>query len=98
MDRQVLDISGDFETMKVSEVFGLVVRIVGFLIVIYGLWNVWAGIEGIPESLFQNVSGGDQSDEASIFSDFAFGIPTTALGAFCLFCADWITKLVYRDR
>ena len=94
----MLVISGDREAMKMSEVFGLVVRIVGFLIVIYGLWNVWAGIEGIPESLFQNVNGGDQSEETSIFSYFAFGIPITAFGAFCLFCADWITNLVYRDR
>jgi len=83
--------------MKASEIFGLVVRIVGFLLLIYGLWYVWAGLEGIPESLFQGIRGSDQSPESSLFADFAFGLPTTAFGAFCLFCADWITKWVYRN-
>ena len=84
--------------MKAPEIFGLVVRIVGFLIIIYGLWNTWGGLESIPESLMQKASGGDESEATSIFAYFAFGIPATAFGAFCLFCADWISSLVYRDR
>ena len=82
--------------MKASDIFGLVVRIVGFLLVIYGLWYVWAGVESIPESLFQRIRGGEQSQDSSLFADFTFGVPTVAFGAFCLFCADWITKWVYR--
>jgi len=83
--------------MKPSDIFGLVVRIVGFLLVIYGLWYVWAGAEGIPESLFLRLRGSEQPSDSSTFTYFAFGFPTVAFGAFCLFCADWITKWVYRN-
>jgi hypothetical protein len=83
--------------MKASEAFGLAVRIVGFLIVVYGLWNFWAGVESIPESFLQKVGGSAPSeDSVSIFSYFALGIPAMGFGAFCLFCADWMTRLVYR--
>jgi hypothetical protein len=84
--------------MKASEIFGLVVRVAGFLIIIYGLWNLWAGVEGIPESLLEKVKVGEQTQDTSIFAYFAFAIPSVAFGAFCLFCADWITNLVYRNR
>ena len=66
--------------MKSSDLFGVVVRVTGFLIIIYGLWNVWAGFENIFENLLQLNSGGD-TDAPSILSYFAFGIPALLLGA-----------------
>jgi len=37
--------------MKPSELFGVVVRMIGFLVILYGLWNVWAGFENIFENI-----------------------------------------------
>lgn len=84
--------------MKTSEIFGLVVRVAGFFLIIYGLWNLWAGIEAFPESLFGKVKGAEQPPDATVFSYFAFGIPEVAFGAFCFFGADWIARLAYRNQ
>jgi hypothetical protein len=84
--------------MRTQELFGLFVRATGFLIIVYGLWNILGGLESIPESLLDRLSGGDHTDEVSIFSYFAFGIPTVAFGVFCFFCADWVARLAYREK
>ena len=82
--------------MKPSELFGVVVRTIGFLVILYGLWNVWAGFENIFENILPTNESGD-ADLPSSLSYFAFGVPALALGAVCFFLADWIVKLVYRD-
>ena len=82
--------------MKPSELFGVVVRVTGFLIIIYSLWNIWAGFDNILENLLQLNQDSD-SGSGSTFSCFAFGLPGLAFGALCLFLADWIVKLAYRD-
>jgi len=82
--------------MKASELFGVVVRMIGFLVILYGLWNVWAGFENIFENMLPtNESGG--ADLPSSLSYFAFGVPALLFGAICFFGADWIVKLAYRD-
>jgi hypothetical protein len=83
--------------MKPSELFGVVVRVIGFLVILYGLWNVWAGFENIFENILALNDGGD-GDLPSSLSYFAFGVPTLAVGAGCFFLADWIVKLTYRGR
>jgi hypothetical protein len=82
--------------MKPSELFGVVVRTIGFLVVLYGLWNVWAGFENMFENLL-TVSEGDESAAVSSLAFFTFGIPALGLGALFFFLADWIVKLAYRD-
>lgn len=82
--------------MKPSELFGVAVRTTGFLVILYGLWNAWAGFETIGESILPSNDGGG-ADLASTFYYFVFGIPAVVLGAFCFFLADWIVKLAYRD-
>ena len=82
--------------MKPSELFGVVVRATGFLIIIYSLWNVWAGFDNMAENLLQLNPDGD-GGSASTFSCFAFGLPGLVFGALCFFLADWIVKLAYRD-
>jgi hypothetical protein len=82
--------------MKPSELFGVVIRTIGFLVILYGLWNVWAGFENIFENILTPNEGGD-ADLPSSLSYFAFGIPSLILGAVCFFLADWIVKLAYRD-
>jgi hypothetical protein len=82
--------------MKPSELFGVVVRATGFLVILYGLWNMWAGLENILESILPvNENGG--GDLPSTLYYFAFGVPALVLGAVCFFLADWIVKLAYRD-
>ena len=81
--------------MKPSELFGVMVRLTGFLVITYGLWNVWAGFETIVESVLP-LSDNNSTDLPSVFYYFAFGIPALIWGAFCFFLADWIVKLAYR--
>jgi len=83
--------------MKPSELFGVVVRTTGFLVVLYGLWNVWAGVENVVENLLPANQGSDAGDLPSSLSYFAFGVPAFGLGAIFFFFADWIVKLAYRD-
>jgi hypothetical protein len=81
--------------MKPSELFGVVVRVTGFLVIIYSLWNVWAGFDNILENILQLNQDSD-SGSASTFSCFAFGLPGLVFGALCFFLADGIVKLAYR--
>lgn len=82
--------------MKPSELFGVVVRVTGFLVVIYSLWTVWSGFENILENILQLNQDGD-GGSGSIFYYFAFGLPGLVFGLLCFFLADWIVKLAYRD-
>jgi hypothetical protein len=82
--------------MKPSELFGVVVRTIGFLVILYGLWNVWAAFENIFENILPVNESGD-ADLPSSLSYFAFGVPALVLGAVCFFLAGWIVKLAYRD-
>ena len=82
--------------MKPSELFGVVVRTIGFLVILYGLWNVWGGFENVFENILPMNANSD-ADLPSSLAYFAFGIPSLALGAICFFLADWIVKLAYRD-
>ncbi len=81
--------------MKASELFGVVVRTTGFLIIIYSLWNVWAGFDNVFENILQINQGSDAEVPSSI-SYFVFGVPGLVLGAIFFFLADWIVKLAYR--
>jgi len=74
----------------------VIVRTIGFLIVLYGLWNVWAGFENIFENIL-SVSDNSDADLPSSLSYFAFGVPSLMLGAIFFFLADWVVKLAYRD-
>jgi hypothetical protein len=82
--------------MKPSELFGVVVRATGFLIVLYSLWNLWAGCENILESIL-SLNESSEADLPSVFYYFAFGVPGLVLGAVCFFLANWVVKLAYRD-
>ena len=82
--------------MKPSDLFGVVVRVTGFLVIIYSLWNVWAGFDNVFENILHMNESGD-GDLPSSLSYFAFGVPALVLGAVCFFLADWIVKLAYRD-
>jgi hypothetical protein len=82
--------------MKASELFGVIVRATGFLIIIYSLWNVWAGFDDVFENILP-INQGSDAGAPSAFSCFAFGFPGLLLGAIFFFLADWIVKLAYRD-
>jgi hypothetical protein len=82
--------------MKPSELFGVFVRVAGFLIVIYGMYEIWSGIDNFGENLL-SAGQDDNSDQASSLIYFVFGIPSLFVGAICFFLADWIVRLTYRN-
>jgi hypothetical protein len=83
--------------MKPSELFGVFVRAAGFVIVLYGLYEIWDGFENAVENLFP-ANQTDDGQQVSTFAFFAFGIPSLVLGTLIFFLADWIVKVAYRDR
>jgi hypothetical protein len=83
------------KNMKASDLFGVVVRATGFLIIIYSLWNVWTGFDNVFENILQ-INQGSDAEAPSTISYFVFGLPGLALGAVFFFLADWIVKLAYR--
>jgi hypothetical protein len=82
--------------MKPSDIFGIFVRVTGFLVILYSLWNVWAGFDNVFENLLPSNQGGE-GDLPSSLSYFVFGVPGLVFGAVCFFLADGIVKLAYRD-
>jgi hypothetical protein len=82
--------------MKPSALFGVVIRAVGFLVVLYSLYDFLSGFDNFLENL---LAGGQDSNSGSVstLSYFIFGVPEFIAGALCFFLADWIVKLAYRD-
>ncbi len=82
--------------MKSTDIFGLVVRVTGFFIAIWSLWNLWAGFQILLETAAQTTR--PPGDQYSPLSYFGMGMPALAVGALCLLCADRIVKAAYRDK
>jgi hypothetical protein len=83
--------------MKASELFGVVVRSIGFFVILYGLYDLLGGFDSFFENLLQSGGQDSNSGSASTLSYFVFGVPEFMVGALCFFLADWIVKLAYRD-
>jgi hypothetical protein len=79
--------------MKPPDLLGLIIRTTGFLLVIYGLWYVLYGIEGLPAALLGRVEA-----ENSPFGQLEFGVPVVVFGTLCFLFADWLVSLSYRNR
>ena len=82
--------------MKPSDIFGIVVRVIGFVIIIWGLWNVLAGVVTVMETVAQTHRPPDE--QYSALSYLSMGIPPFIFGALCFFFADQIVRLTYRDK
>jgi hypothetical protein len=82
--------------MKPSELFGVVIRTIGFLVILYSLYDFLGGFDNFFENLLSG--GGNDSNSASTLSYFVFGVPEFIVGVLCFFLADWIVKLAYRDH
>lgn len=82
--------------MKASELFGVLIRFTGFLIVIYGLYEIWGGFENGAENLLPS-NQGENGEQVSVISYFAFGIPSLLLGVVVFFGADLIVRVAYRS-
>jgi hypothetical protein len=82
--------------MKPSDLFGVVIRTVGFLVILYSLYDFLGGFDNFFENLLSSSSGGDSSSTSTL-SYFVFGVPEFIAGVLCFFLADWIVKLAYRD-
>lgn len=77
--------------MKASQLFGVFVRAAGFSIVLYGLWELWGGVENMVSNLFSS----DTDNQTSSLSYFADGIPELIVGILVFFLADSIVRLAY---
>ena len=82
--------------MKASELFGVLIRLTGFLIVIYGLYEIWGGLENSVENLLPS-NQGENGEQVSVIAYFAFGIPAMVAGTVIFFGADLIVGLAYRN-
>ena len=82
--------------MKPSDLFGVVIRTAGFLIILYSLYDFLGGFDNFLENLMSD-GGESNSSSVSTLSYFVFGIPEFIVGALCFFVADLIVKLAYRD-
>lgn len=82
--------------MKPSELFGVVIRTIGLLIILYSLYDFLGGFDNFIENL---LAGGQDSDSGSTstLTYFVFGVPEFISGVLLFFLADWIVKLAYRD-
>ena len=80
--------------MKASDIFGIIIRTAGFMIVIYSFWEITGGVDNFLENIF---SSGPEGDTVPTYPYFLFGVPAFILGAICFFLADWIVKLAYRE-
>jgi flagellar biosynthesis protein FlhB len=83
--------------MKASELFGVVIRTIGFLVILYSLYDFLGGFDSFFENLLQSNQDGN-SASASTLSYFVFGVPEFIAGVLCFFLADWIVELAYRDH
>ena len=82
--------------MKASELFGVLIRLTGFLIVIYGLYEIWGGLENSVENLLPS-NQGENGEQVYVIAYFAFGIPAMVAGTVIFFGADLIVGLAYRN-
>ena len=81
--------------MKASELFGVAVRTIGLFILLYGLYDIWGGIDTMLSNLLPDSS---DSESASALSYFVFGVPEFIVGTLFFFLADAVVKLAYRDH
>jgi len=83
--------------MKPSDLFGVTVRTIGLLIILYSLYDFLGGFDNFFENLLPS-NQDNNSGTASTLSYFVFGIPEFIAGLLCFFLADWIVRLAYRDH
>ena len=79
--------------MKASDIFGIIIRTAGFVIIVYSFWEIIGGVDNFIENIFSSSS----EDTIPTYPYFLFGVPAFLVGAICFFLADWIVKLAYRE-
>jgi hypothetical protein len=84
--------------MKPSEIFGIVVRVVGFLGIVWGLWNILDGADSILLRLLPQQPSVGEIMRFSPITYFVTGVPAMLFGAFCFFRADKVVRMTYGDR
>lgn len=82
--------------MKSSDIFGVAVRVIGLIVILYGLYDVWGGFDNFFENLLPNGQDSD-TNAPSTMSYFIYGIPEFIVGALLFFLADLVVKLAYRE-
>jgi len=83
--------------MKSSDIFGVAVRTIGLLVLLYGLYDIWSGFDNFVENLIWPPSQDSDSNTGSALTYFVFGVPEFIVGLLLFFLADWLVKLAYRE-
>ena len=81
--------------MKPSDILGLFVRLIAFVIVLWSIWDVLAGVSVLIASLQSHL--GSAESQYSYSSFFIIGLPALVVGLFCFFRADRIVRWTYRE-
>lgn len=76
--------------MKAPDLLGLVIRVCGFLAIVWSLWLAWVGMQMIPHVL----SG--EAPVRTVTGLLATAMAALGLGVVCFACADWMVALSYR--
>jgi len=76
--------------MKPSDVFGIIVRTVGLMLIINGAWYLAYG-------LFQNADALTGSPAAETKAYFASGVPFLIGGCLLMRAADWFVRFSYPE-
>lgn len=84
-----------YNTMKAPDILGLVIRIVGFIIMIWSIWDLLGGLAVLAAS-FQSSSRPAEIQYSSS-SFFITGLPALVFGLFCFLQTDRIVRWTYRE-
>jgi len=82
--------------MKPSDIFGVVVRGIGLCVLLCGLYWLLGGARDTVTFILSTV-GVIESQDTYAVSYFVDGIPTTLVGLFLLWKAEFIVRLAYHE-
>jgi hypothetical protein len=84
----------DCEGMKASDIFGLIVRTLGIVLIIYGIWYIFAGASVWYAT--HQIAPPPGETQYAYSSYFFTGLPALAGGLICFLFADIIVGWTYR--
>jgi hypothetical protein len=83
--------------MKAKDIFGIILRVFALWIIVWGAWQITAGLTRIPATIASLFSETATSGINSVVYIF-YGLPAFLLGILALRFADAIVAFTYRQR
>jgi hypothetical protein len=83
--------------MKAADIFGLIIRVVGLFLTLWGIWYLLAALYYLPSTISSLLTHTEA--EASSVHYSVYGVPAVLVGIAMLFFAHRIVEVSYRfDR